>query len=427
MGKERLFSSLKSIIAFLLAPCILFNFFSMAIYAKTDDLSSTVSSVKLEESKFSYTGKEIKPKVIVKNSNNQTLVQGTDYTVRYPKSAKNIGDYKITVNYMGNYSGSKTLTFQILPQVVNNLTFEQGTGKFKEKRSPWTYYSEVIDENYAYVTKEINGVKLSWAKSAGATAYRIYIYRDKKWVKLANTSKTEYIVKNLTAGKRYSFAVRAYTAVSNKKYFSKTYTSIVAASRPEKTKIDVKVKNHKAYISWEKRTCSGYYLYVRENDAKYKKIKIPSNGKTSYVYEYPDYANTITVRVHTYVQTEKGSVLSDNTHTTRKVTPYATKTSGGIAIKPVTSKEAKKIIEDNWYTLHELDEFFEGTSADGKRIVVYHNWNGEWSGIDGRGVFYYGNGKAKRCPNCGKLAAKHDGKNMCDAIGCYIFFGYSGE
>ena len=39
--------------------------------------------------------------------------QGTDYTVSYPKGMKNVGKYTVKVTLKGNYSGSKSMTYNI--------------------------------------------------------------------------------------------------------------------------------------------------------------------------------------------------------------------------------------------------------------------------------------------------------------------------
>lgn len=73
-----------------------------------------------------YTGKALKPDVLVYDGETQ-LIPGTDYTVSYKNNTKANtkpwGDLKkaptVTVKGKGNYSGSDTETFQILPQSIS--------------------------------------------------------------------------------------------------------------------------------------------------------------------------------------------------------------------------------------------------------------------------------------------------------------------
>ena len=58
-------------------------------------------------------GQEIKPVVIVKDSAGNKLVENTDYIVSCTKALIEAGTYDINVDFIGNYSGSKTLTLKI--------------------------------------------------------------------------------------------------------------------------------------------------------------------------------------------------------------------------------------------------------------------------------------------------------------------------
>ena len=63
-----------------------------------------------------YTGSEIKPSVTVKDGT-KTLTKDTDYTVKYSNNI-NAGTAKVTVSGIGNYQGTKTATFQIVPKAT---------------------------------------------------------------------------------------------------------------------------------------------------------------------------------------------------------------------------------------------------------------------------------------------------------------------
>lgn len=60
-----------------------------------------------------YTGEEIKPKIII-TYNGKILHEGTDYSVSY-KSNINIGKASATIKGKGNFSGSATFLFNIIP------------------------------------------------------------------------------------------------------------------------------------------------------------------------------------------------------------------------------------------------------------------------------------------------------------------------
>ena len=91
----------------------------------TIDISNCVISPIKDQS---YTGKNIKPAVTVKNGNT-TLKAGTDYTVSYTNN-KNVGTATVTITGKGDYSGTKTATFNIV-KAVNPLKVKVSSKTYK--------------------------------------------------------------------------------------------------------------------------------------------------------------------------------------------------------------------------------------------------------------------------------------------------------
>ena len=167
----------------------------------TDNIKSSKA---ISEAKFtaikdqSYTGKAIKPTVTVKDGDKK-LVKGTDYTVSYKNNTK-VGTATVTISGKGDYTGTKTLTFKIVPQKVKL------TGKTSG-------------------TKE----NLSWKKSAGAAGYEVYRSIDGgKFTRLTATKTLKYTAK-LTAGKSYKFKVRPYATVNGKKVYG-SWSNVVSVN-----------------------------------------------------------------------------------------------------------------------------------------------------------------------------------------------------
>lgn len=77
-----------------------------------------------------YTGKQITPTITVKDSQGQALVRGTDYSLTYDSGRVNVGSYNIKVTFKGNYSGTKTFTFNIV---------NKETGKWIKSGNRWWY------------------------------------------------------------------------------------------------------------------------------------------------------------------------------------------------------------------------------------------------------------------------------------------------
>ncbi|MBP0983880.1 MAG: fibronectin type III domain-containing protein [Oscillospiraceae bacterium] len=151
--------------------------------------SNVISDMQFSDIKDQpYTGKAIKPAVTIKDGTKK-LVKGTNYTVSYKKNTK-IGTATVTVTGKGNYTGTKTVTFNIVPKKV------KVTSKTTSRSAT-----------------------LSWKKSAGATGYEIYrSYYGDNFMRLTNTKSLKYTAK-LTAGKSYQFKVIPYTIVNGKKFY----------------------------------------------------------------------------------------------------------------------------------------------------------------------------------------------------------------
>lgn len=70
------------------------------------------ADITLENSSYTYTGTEIKPKVTKVTVGGETLTEKTDYTVSYSDNV-NAGTAKVTITGAGNYTGKKEKTFTI--------------------------------------------------------------------------------------------------------------------------------------------------------------------------------------------------------------------------------------------------------------------------------------------------------------------------
>lgn len=142
-----------------------------------------IKTVKLEKDRFNYTGKAITPAVVVKDRKGKTLRNGKDYSVSFLNN-KNPGKATAKVTFKGNYSGTKSLSFSILPKFNADLLNESGKKTFD--------------------------MKLSWNKVSGAFSYKLSLYNGKKLIKTVKTSKTEASFSKLPADTKVRLAFTAY-------------------------------------------------------------------------------------------------------------------------------------------------------------------------------------------------------------------------
>ena len=157
----------------------------------------------LSAANYIYDGKVKQPTVTVKDSKGKTLKKGTDYTVSYSSGCKNVGRYTVKVTLKGNYSGTKSMTYNINPK---------GTSVSK-------------------VTAAKKGFKVTWKKQATqTTGYEVQYSTDKnfkkgnKTVNITKNKTTSKSVSKLSAKKKYYVRVRTYKTVKisgkNVKFYS---------------------------------------------------------------------------------------------------------------------------------------------------------------------------------------------------------------
>ena len=156
--------------------------------------------VTLSRTKYSYDGKAKKPGVTVKDGN--TALKTSDYTVAYAKGRVNVGTYNVKVTMKGNYAGTKTVSFTVIPKGTSITLFEavknQLAFKVKWKKQP----EQVTGYQIHYSTdgnfkKDVSSVTVKGAK---------------------NTSTV--LKKNIKGGKSYYLRIRTYKTVGEKNYYS---------------------------------------------------------------------------------------------------------------------------------------------------------------------------------------------------------------
>ena len=93
--------------------------------ASYEIVAAPVTDVSLSVSRYIYNGDSKYP-AITARSNDMLLIDGIDYDVTsYPTSASIVGEYTVTVIGKGNYTGTKTATFEILPAAITNVSLDK--------------------------------------------------------------------------------------------------------------------------------------------------------------------------------------------------------------------------------------------------------------------------------------------------------------
>lgn len=174
--------------------------------AQQDIADSYISDLK---STYVYTGKAVKPSVHVvseiseeRNNGDGTITvityyvfleKGKDYLVTYKNNTK-IGRAIVTIRGIGDYTGTQSATYKIVPNSIKIETLKRAKRRITVRTS----------------------------RAVGGCSYQIAYKQSKsrnwKYAASKNTSKT---IKNLKSGKNYSVKVRAYKKVNGQRYNGK--------------------------------------------------------------------------------------------------------------------------------------------------------------------------------------------------------------
>ena len=240
----------------------------------------------LAKTSYTYTGKALQPAVTVK-SGSTTLKNGTDYTVTY-KANKAIGVASVVIKGKAGNSGSRTLTFKILPKAVSGLK-QTGTTK--------------------------TSLKLTWTKQSGITGYKVYKYASSKYTlvkTISNAASNSYTIKSLKAGTAYQYAVAAYkvsgstTLIGGKKLL-KVYT-VPSINTPKVT-----AGTKQATLKWTKVTnATGYEVYASDNKGSgFKKAATIKKGSTvTATIKNLKSKKTKYFKIRAYIKTASGTIYS---------------------------------------------------------------------------------------------------------------------
>lgn len=163
--------------------------------------SLSSATVTIPNTSYAYTGKAIAPTPSVKVGST-ALVKGTDYTVSY-SSNTDIGTATVTVTGKGNYSGSVSKTYKILPTA--------------------TTLSSVT-------SAKANTASVNWTKNTTGSGYQILYSTSSSFTSysvktIGASSQVSTSLTSLTSGKTYYVKIRAFKTVGSTKYYG-AYSSV---------------------------------------------------------------------------------------------------------------------------------------------------------------------------------------------------------
>ena len=226
-----------------------------------DDARIDIADMKISIPKNTYvcTGKQVKPAVTVKNGS-EVLQEDVDYTIEYSPNL-HIGLGVVTIKGMGDYSGSKSINFNIIP---GNVT---GFNAFAYSKS---------------------AVQLKWNTVKGAEGYIVYQYDDaaktyKRIARISNPGTSEYFVWSLKSGTTYKYAIKAFgIAGSNKETLSAKFPVATVSTKLDTVNFTLTPSSKSVNINWKKVNGAKGYIVYYKTSKNGKWTKLTTTKGTSY-------------------------------------------------------------------------------------------------------------------------------------------------
>lgn len=150
----------------------------------------------LSSTSFVYSGAQRRPTLTVKRDG--TKITSSGYTVTWPKESKLVGTYKVSVSLTGNYAGTASATYSIVPAATSLTSL---VGKKKSFTATW---------------KRAIGAPTGYELQFSTTSS----FKTPMTVKIANAATVTKTVNSLKSKATYYVRIRAYQKSGSTTYYS---------------------------------------------------------------------------------------------------------------------------------------------------------------------------------------------------------------
>lgn len=256
---------------------------------------------------------------------------------------------------------------------------EEATATINGKQAEVEYISEdYINIRYTFDACDIgktekittqqstSNITLNWTPVTGADGYRVYQKTGKGWKNLGNTTKITAIINKLTAGTKYSFAVKAGKIIDGQVVWATDYTVIDTATKTvAPAKITAEQNTGTIKLSWTKCAgATGYRIYYKSGNTW--KVSVSTTGALSHTYKNLKAGAKYTFAVRPYIKNGNNVIWSDYKEFTTATKPAA----------PVSSlaSTSKGKITLSWSAVNGADGYQVYYSVNGGAYKLYKTY-----------------------------------------------------
>ncbi len=187
-------------------------------------------------------------------------------------------------------------------------------------------------------TQSTNSVTLTWSPVPGAEDYKIYQMVNGNWSSLGTTKNLTKTVEKLSAGTKYTFAVRAGWKKDGSFKWADSYSTINTATKALKpSKITATQSTSSIKLTWNKVPgATGYRIYYKSGNSW--KVSVSATAATTHTFKNLKAGAEFTFAIRPYIKTDSGVVWSSYSEFTTATKPASvtvkasSKSSGNITL-----------------------------------------------------------------------------------------------
>ncbi len=265
----------------------------------------------------------------------------------YEKTGYRFVGWSLTPDGPGEYQKNEVMTNTLI--ALN-----------KESATLYAVWAPLLEKvQLSAFASTTDAIAFTWNNVANATHYKVYKKDQYGWRALGTVTNPKAVIKNLEAGTKYEFAVRAGTNVGGNIEWADDYITFETATKaPAPKNVSYNQNNSAIKLTWnECKGAEGYRVY-QKTSAGWKNLG--TTKKLSATITNLKAGTTYTFAIRPGISTGSGAVWSDY------ITVTASTATAAPTLKAVSSQKGKVTVSWN------------NVSGAQKYLLYYKSGNGSY-------------------------------------------------